>query len=879
MCSMQLLSIYVSMPVLFRLIVALLVCPFAVCQAQKFVCGAAKGREVAITQSSVYNATTAGFDLGTTPEVDANSCSSDKPFFFSVSEPEGSYRVTVVLGGARQSTTTVWAEARRLMLERVSAKAKGSITRAFDTNVRVPEIGGDASHLVKLKPREIGSLDWDKKLTLEFNGDHPSFRSITIELIHEPTLYLAGDSTVVDQAVEPWTAWGQMMPRFFWPGIVIANHAESGETSRSFVSEQRFAKIMSVIQSGDYLFIQFAHNDQKPHAVSINDYKQLLIDFVQKTRDKGATPVLVTSMNRRTFDAEGKITNSLAGYPDAMREIAGTQHVALIDLNAMSKTLFEAMGPDGSMKAFMHYPANAFPNQTEAITDDTHFNKYGAYELARCVVHGIRATNLPIAELLDTNVLDFDPARPDPETAFNLPATPISVKKLFAVNEYGAKGDGTTLETASIQGTIDRAAAVGGTVTFEPGIYLSGSLFLKSGVTLLVSEGATIVGSEKLADYPTLPTRIAGIEMTWPAALINVRDQQNVTITGKGTIDGDGPPWWKSYWDLRATYEPKGLRWASDYDARRPRLLLIQNSSQVQLGGGIEMKRSGFWTVQILYSHDVHVDGVFIRNNEGGKGPSTDGIDIDSSRDILVEHADIDVNDDALCLKAGRDADGLRVNRPTENVVIRDSIIRHGAAAITIGSETSGGFHNIEAYNITALSGVPSGVLFKSARTRGGHATDIRIHDLTLEGVAIPIHMTMNWNPTYSYATIPPDIKDVPPYYKVLATPVPPQLGLPHFSGVHIWNIRATGAATAFNVSAYPDALLENFRLDHLDIQAKTAGTIANAKNWIITDSKIETADQSKPVFTDFTTDDKTDIPYGEPGSQPEHNAPPDTAR
>ena len=122
---------------------------------------------------------------------------------------------------------------------------------------------------------------------------------------------------------------------------------------------------------------------------------------------------------------------------------------------------------------------------------------------------------------------------------------------------------------------------------------------------------------------------------------------------------------------------------------------------------------------------------------------------------MLVEHADIEANDDALCLKSGRDSDGLRVNRPTEDVVIRDSIIRDGAAAFTFGSETSGGFRNIEVYNITALSHVPSGVLFKSAHTRGGIAQDIRIHDLTLEGVAVPIHMTMNWNPSFSYATLP----------------------------------------------------------------------------------------------------------------------------
>ncbi|HVU48892.1 MAG TPA: glycosyl hydrolase family 28 protein [Terracidiphilus sp.] len=436
---------------------------------------------------------------------------------------------------------------------------------------------------------------------------------------------------------------------------------------------------------------------------------------------------------------------------------------------------------------------------------------------------------------------------------------------VFYANDYGAKADGSILDTAAIQKAIDAAAAAGGTASLRPGTYLTGSLFLKSGVTFDVPDGATLVGSQKLEDYPELPTRIAGIEMTWPAALINVRDQHDVTITGKGTIDGDGPIWWKSYWDLRAQYEPKGLRWASDYDCRRPRLMLIQNSFNVKLGGGIELKRSGFWTVQILYSHDVHVDGVVIRNNEGGKGPSTDGIDIDSSRKVLVEHADIDVNDDALCLKAGRDSDGLRVNRPTEDIVIRDSIIRHGAAAVTIGSETSGGFRNIDAYNITALSGVPSGVLFKSAHTRGGFAENIRIHDLTLEGVAIPIHITMNWNPSYSYATLPADVKDIPSYWKVLTTHVPDDKGLPHFRDVHIWNIKATGAKKAFEVSAYPNATLDNFRLDHLNIDAATAGNIANAKNWVLADNTIHTADGSKPVFTDSTVNDPADIPYGEP--------------
>ena len=408
-----------------RILILVLVADALAAHAQRFVCGPARTGEAQLSAASLYNATTPGFDLNTVPEVAAKSCSSDKPFFFSVPLPEGSYRVTVVLGAEQASTTTVWAEARRLMLEKVSTKPKGSVTRSFDTNVRVPEIAGNAMHRVKLKPREIGNLDWDTKLTLEFNGEHPSFRSLVIEPIKEPTIYLAGNSTVVDQDFEPWAAWGQILPRFFRPGVVVANHAESGETIRSFVGEQRFAKVMSLIQPGDYLFIQFAHNDQKPNAVSIDDYKNLLIDYIEKTRAKGATPVLVTSMNRRTFDAEDKIANSLAGYPDAMREVAAAQHAALIDLNAMSKTLFEAMGPEGSLKAFMHYPANSFPNQAQAINDDTHFNVYGAYELARCVAHGIRQAKLPLRKRLSKDISDFDPSKLDPQAAFSLPATPI----------------------------------------------------------------------------------------------------------------------------------------------------------------------------------------------------------------------------------------------------------------------------------------------------------------------------------------------------------------------------------------------------------------------------------------------------------------------
>jgi polygalacturonase len=453
-------------------------------------------------------------------------------------------------------------------------------------------------------------------------------------------------------------------------------------------------------------------------------------------------------------------------------------------------------------------------------------------------------------------------------------ATCLAQTHAFRAQDFGAKGDGTALDTKAIQAAIDAAAAAGGgRVVLSPGTYLSGSIFVKSHTTLEVQPGATILGSSKLADYPMMPTRVAGIEMEWPAALVNVYEQQDARIVGAGTIDGDGKFWWDGYWDLRKQYDTKGLRWAADYDARRPRLIQIYKSSHVELSGPL-LTRSGFWTVHICYSDFVHVDGVTIRNNVGGRGPSTDGIDVDSSRDVLVEHADISVNDDALCLKAGRDADGLRVNRPDENIVIRNSVVRDGAAAITIGSETSGGFRNVEVYGIHAFGHVSSGVLIKSAHTRGGWADHIRIHDLQLEDVATPIHITMNWNPSYSYAVIPQGLGEVPAYYSVLATQVPLEKGLAHFRDVSIAGIQATGAKTAFDVSATPQAPLTGFVLEKIQIQAASAGKIAGVQDWTLTHVAVHAADGSQVTFSDASGTKLQDDTGIVSPAQPEGTAP-----
>jgi lysophospholipase L1-like esterase len=382
--------------------------------------------ECGTTDSARYAASTAGFDLVAPPSQQTKAgCASDAPFFVSFPTTDGNYRVTVELGGEAEATTTVRTESRRLMVEQVVTRPGQHMIESFVVNVRTPSIpGGDRVHL---KPREIGALDWDDKLTLEFNGQHPSVRRIKVEAVRDvPTVYLAGDSTVVDQDKEPWAAWGQMLPRFFGPKVAIANHAESGETIRSFETEKRWEKIFSTLKAGDYLMLQFAHNDQKPgrgYVPAETDYTALVEKYVAQARSVGAHPILVTSMNRRSFDDAGKIIDTLAPYPQTLRKIAVEQKLPLVDLNAMSKVMWETMGPEGTLKAFVHYPANTFPGQTTELADNTHFNSYGAYELALCVVQSLRDQNSPLVKWMRPGIAPFDPAHP--QQPFTLPLSPM----------------------------------------------------------------------------------------------------------------------------------------------------------------------------------------------------------------------------------------------------------------------------------------------------------------------------------------------------------------------------------------------------------------------------------------------------------------------
>ncbi len=419
----------------------------------------------------------------------------------------------------------------------------------------------------------------------------------------------------------------------------------------------------------------------------------------------------------------------------------------------------------------------------------------------------------------------------------------------FNVTDHGAVADGRTLNTTAIQAAIDACAAKGGgVVTFDPGAYLTGSIFVKQGVTFRIDKGVEILGSQDLADYPDIDTRVAGIEMRWPAALINVCDQDNAAIVGEGLINARGKPFWDQYWTMRRKeYEPRGLRWIVDYDCKRPRTLLVSNSSNVTVQG-ITLRQAGFWTVHILYSRHVTIDGVVIRNNTDGHGPGTDGIDIDSSSFILVENCDIDCNDDNFCLKAGRDADGLRVNRPTEYVVIRNCVSRAGGGLITCGSETSGGIRHVLAHHLKA-KGTGVGLRFKSARTRGGTVEDIHLEDIEMDGVGTVLEVSVNWNPSYSYSTLPEGYtyETLPPHWKTMLQTVEPlERGIPEIKDVHVSRIRASGARRAISASGMRISILKDFHLKDIRIEADTAGQIMFAKGWRFDDVSIRTKEDRK---------------------------------
>jgi lysophospholipase L1-like esterase len=303
---------------------------------------------------------------------------------FLVDVPYGNYKVTVTVGRPEApSATTIKAGQGHLVLDTFETAPGETIRETFAVHVE------------------------DGQLKLAFAGAAPGVRKIEIERSPDvPTLFLAGDSTVTDQASGqyPYTGWGQMIGKCFTAGLAVCNHARSGRSSKSFIDESRLTKLWRRVRPADYILVQFAHNDEKDNdggTLPYTTYQQYLKRYIDGARERGAHPVLVAPMHRRFFDEQGQIKNTHGEYIEAMRQLADREQVPFLDLASKSKELFEKLGAEETKRIFMWAEPGRYASMPEGAQDNTHFSEEGGIAIARLVAECIREAGVePLASYL-----------------------------------------------------------------------------------------------------------------------------------------------------------------------------------------------------------------------------------------------------------------------------------------------------------------------------------------------------------------------------------------------------------------------------------------------------------------------------------------------
>jgi len=338
----------------------------------------------------------------------------------------------------------------------------------------------------------------------------------------------------------------------------------------------------------------------------------------------------------------------------------------------------------------------------------------------------------------------------------------------YLITDFGAVPDGTTVNTKAIQSAIDKCASskTGGVIVVPKGIFLSGAIFLKQGVNLLMEKDGVLKGTTNIDDYPLIQTRWEGTEELWTSAFVNAEGVSDLDISGEGTIDGSGEEWVQKnpYRRAAATFgaEPPSMPSTPPPMRRgRPRLLGIQNSKRVRIAN-LNLHNQAVWCLFILYSEDVLADGLRITAEHNI--PSSDGIDIDSSKHVRVNNVYIDVDDDCISIKSGKDADGLRVNRPAEDIIIENSHFAYGHGGVAMGSETSGGIRDVEVRNCTVDSGNWAPIRFKTQPSRGGVVENITYRNIKLHETKQAFEFNLEWRmvpPIAPPAAVLPVVRNV----------------------------------------------------------------------------------------------------------------------
>lgn len=667
------------------------------------------------------------------------------------------------------------------------------------------------------------------------------------------TIFLAGDSTMADKPLEgnPERGWGQLLPLYFDRQVIIKNKAVNGRSTKSFRDEGRWDEILKDLKTGDWVFIQFGHNDEKSedpkrYAAPNTDYKNNLIRFTKEAQEKGANVLLLTPVMRRRFDDQGKFFDTHGEYPAAVKAAARELNVPVFDMHQKSQPVIEREGVESSKRLFLHIPPNHFPVVKEDRKDDTHFSEYGASVMAALVCEGLRDLKLDIAKYLKGS--DFKQ-----KYAYELPKIyePNFSNIKFNITDFGAKSDGLTLNTKAFSDAIEAAVkAGGGTIVVPEGIWLTGPIVLKSNILLHLEKGALISFSKNRDDFPLVETSFEGVTAYRSQAPISAYRAVNIGITGEGIIDGGGSAWkpvkkgklteteWKKLLASGGRLSADGETWypsesalkgslsgnvgkiegtktKADFepvkDFLRPNMVQILESKNVLLEG-VTFQNSPAWTLHFLMSEHITLRGVKVKNPWYGQ--NNDAIDLESSRNALLEDCVFDTGDDGITLKSGRDAEGRRRGMPTENLIVKNTTVYHAHGGFVIGSEMSGGVRNVFISNSTFI-GSDIGLRFKTVRGRGGlvekvYASNITMKDIPGEAILFDMY----------YAAKDPIALTGENRAAPKREVIPVTDATPRFQDFFFDNIVVQGARQGIFVRGLPEMNVKNVRMENLIIQA-----------------------------------------------------------
>jgi polygalacturonase len=407
----------------------------------------------------------------------------------------------------------------------------------------------------------------------------------------------------------------------------------------------------------------------------------------------------------------------------------------------------------------------------------------------------------------------------------------------FLITDFGAVADAKTVNTKAIQAAIDRCASAGGGVVVVPkGTFLSGAIFLKPGANLYVEKDGVLKGTTNIDDYPMIATRWEGVEEPWTSAFVNAEGLTNLEISGEGTIDGSGEEWLQN----NPFRGGRGGRANADAPASpappppppsarrgRPRLIGIQNSKHVRVAG-LNLHNQAVWCLFFLYSEDVVAENLRITAEHNI--PSSDGIDIDSSKNVRVNNVYIDVNDDCISIKSGKDADGLRVNRPAEDIIIENSHFAYGHGGVAMGSETSGGIRNVEVRNCVSDSGNWAPIRFKTQPSRGGVVENITYRDMKLHETRQAFEFNLEW-------------RMVPPI-------APPAKVLPVVRNIRIINVSGDVGSVGI-IHGLADSPIRDIHFENCRIAAQKGFRLEHARNVDLTGLKLDVKDGESITKTD----------------------------